>query len=126
LLGYIPDSLYFDKLISISVGGIWNADAVNYFQHFLHQVTLSKPKIMIERLSKQTKGYQLRFWQFYWTSLPAAHEYKEKHDKLRAILISIDPAATKIMDIGFEYAWKEYDFQDMHPKFKHIDKSGIN
>jgi hypothetical protein len=119
LFGSIPDSLYFDKVISISVGGIWNADAVNFFQYHVHHITLKKPKTMLERLSKQTKGYQLRFWQFYWTSLPANYRSKEKYDELRAILFAISPQVTEIMDIGFEYAWKEYFFQDGHPKFNH-------
>jgi hypothetical protein len=117
LYGSIPDSLYFDKLISIAIGGRWEADDGS--QDFLHQVTEAKPKVMLARLSKQTKGYQLRFWQFYWSSLPAGHELKEEHDKLRSILVAIDPAATKIMDVGFEYAWKEYDFQDIHPDLDH-------
>jgi hypothetical protein len=38
-------------------------------------------------------------------------------DKL--ISIAINPAATKIMDVRFEYAWKEYDFQDIHPHLDH-------
>jgi hypothetical protein len=119
LYGSIPDSLYFDKLISISIGGKWDSDRVYFSQDFLRQVTGEKPHVMLARLSKQTKGYQLRFWQFYWSSLPAAHEYKEEHDRLRSILFAIDPEATKIMDIGFEYAWKEYDFQDIHPTLNH-------
>jgi hypothetical protein len=119
LYGSIPDSLYFDKLISIAIGGRWDSDRVYFSQDFLHQVTEAKPKVMLARLSKQTKGYQLRFWQFYWSSLPAGHELKEEHDKLRSILVAINPAATKIMDVGFEYAWKEYDFQDIHPHLDH-------
>jgi hypothetical protein len=119
LYGSIPDSLYFDKLISIAIGGIWKADYINFFQMFIRRVTEEKPHVMLARLSKQTKGYQLRFWQFYWSSLPAGHELKEEHDKLRSILVAINPAATKIMDIGFEYAWKEYDFQDIHPTLNH-------
>jgi hypothetical protein len=119
LFGSIPDSLYFDKVINISIGGIWNADAVSFLQAQIHRVVKAKPRTMIARLSKQTKGYQLRFWQFYWSSSSANREYKKEHDELRAVFLAISPQATKIMDIGFEYAWKEYDFQDKHPKFDH-------
>ncbi|RNC63377.1 hypothetical protein [Proteiniphilum sp. X52] len=54
----------------------------------------------------------MRFWQFYWSSLEATHEYEQEHAKLRKILIEISPAATKIMDVGFEYTWKEMEFPD--------------
>lgn len=112
LLGVIPDSLFYDKLITLSIGGKWGADNTSFLQRFIQEATLKNPKAMVARLSKHRKGYQLRFWQFYWSSLEATHEYEQEHARLRKILIEISPAATKIMDVGFEYAWKEMEFPD--------------
>jgi hypothetical protein len=38
---------------------------------------------MFSRLSKQTRGFQLRFWQFYWSSLEANNNYDKECDKLK-------------------------------------------
>jgi hypothetical protein len=64
----IPDSVYCDKLISLSIGGRWDADAPSALKTVLHKAMLMKTQSMFDRLSKQTRGFQLRFWQFYWSS----------------------------------------------------------
>lgn len=120
LLGVVPDTLFYDKLITLCIGGKWYADAPNFLKIFIRETTVKNPEIMVERLSKHTKGYQLRFWQFYWSSLEAGIGLEKEHADLRKILIEISPAATQIMDVGFEYAWKEmgypmFDFLHLKP-----------
>jgi hypothetical protein len=55
----IPDSIYCDKLISLSVGGIWDADASSGLQDVLHKIMSIKPKVIFRRLSRQTPWFSI-------------------------------------------------------------------
>jgi hypothetical protein len=103
----IPDSIYCDKLVSLSIGGRWDADASSALQRILHKIVSIKPNVMFNRLSKQTRGFQLRFWQFYWSSLEANDNYNKECDKLKKMMKDTYPDEIKIMTTAFEYAWKE-------------------
>jgi hypothetical protein len=107
LLGVIPDSIYYVKMINIAAGGYWDADHINKYQDFLHRVAKSHTKVLVEQLKKQTKGFQLRFWQFFWSTLPDANYRKDEYLALRKQLYGISQSVTKIMDIAFEYSGKE-------------------
>jgi hypothetical protein len=108
----VPDTLYYDRLISLSIGGRWDADNVNYLAGHIRKCTEAKPELMLRRLALQRKGYQLRFWQYYWSSLEANHRLKTRYEELRKVMLPISPEQVKIMDIGFEYAWKELEYPD--------------
>jgi hypothetical protein len=103
----IPDSIYCDKLISLSIGGRWDADASSALQGVLHKIISINPNVMFSRLSKQRRGFQLRFWQFYWSSLEANNIYDKECDNLKKMMIKTYPNEIKIMTTAFEYAWKE-------------------
>lgn len=69
----IKDSIYCLKLIHLSIGANYDSDGLSFFQHILRD-KMQNPKlfsIFIDLLSRPTwtKGEQLRFWMFYWSSL---------------------------------------------------------
>ncbi|MDR1129719.1 MAG: hypothetical protein LBK96_01900 [Prevotellaceae bacterium] len=103
----VPKASYCDRLIRLSIAGKWDADAVNDLKRLIHEYTVKNPETVLDCLSKYSRGYQLRFWQFYWTSLNATHEYLDEYNKLRTIIFPVSPEQTGIMDIAFEFAWKE-------------------
>jgi hypothetical protein len=112
-LTQISPASYCKRLITLAIGGRWDADAVSYLKSLIHDYTKKNPKMLLSGLSEYSRGYQLRFWQFYWSSLAATHEYQSKYNKLRAILYPISPEQIRIMDIAFEFAWKEMDTPDV-------------
>jgi hypothetical protein len=103
----IPDSIYCDRLISLSVSGRWDGDISVTIQNILHKIMSVKPETIFRRLPKQTRGFQLRFWQFYWSSLEANNIYDKECDNLKRKMINKFPNEVKIMTTAFEYAWKE-------------------
>jgi hypothetical protein len=103
----VPKASYCDRLIRLSIAGKWDADAVSDLKCLIHEYTAKNPETVLNCLSKYSRGYQLRFWQFYWTSLNATNEYQDEYNKLRAIIFPVSPEQTRIMDIAFEFAWKE-------------------
>ncbi|MDR0560409.1 MAG: hypothetical protein LBG92_09565 [Prevotellaceae bacterium] len=110
-LSSIPSDVYYKKLVSLSIGGRWEVGAES-LREMIQKHTEKEPQKMLDALSKFSKGYQLRFWQFYWSSLVATHNYRDEYVKLRSVLYPLSPEQTKIMDIAFDFAWKELDVPD--------------
>lgn len=65
----ILDSVYFKKLISISINGHWAADGVNYFQKLLRDHIEKKPMVLFEILETLPRENVLSFWIFYFDGL---------------------------------------------------------
>lgn len=51
LITLLPDSVYCDKLIELSISGRWEADAPNYLQMVVRKTMQKKPEVMFQRLS---------------------------------------------------------------------------
>lgn len=69
----INDSIYCRKLINLSIGANYDSDGLNFFLYILKD-KMNDSKlfgIFIDLLSRPTwtKGEQLRFWMFYWSSV---------------------------------------------------------
>lgn len=67
-LNLVPDTVFCDKIIQLSFGGYWEADAANYLQHLVQKTTRDKSEVMFERLEKFTVGQQVSFWFFFFHS----------------------------------------------------------
>ncbi|MFA5670287.1 MAG: hypothetical protein WC967_13675 [Balneolaceae bacterium] len=65
-LDSIPDSIYFEKLINVSFEGSWDADAINYFQHGLHQRSLEKPELLFSLLQNYPDKKVQSFFHFFY------------------------------------------------------------
>lgn len=78
----INDTVYYKKIISIAIGGHWDADAINFFQHGLEQRVITKPELTVSILKKLPNSQISSFWYFYFDG---PHPQKQ-----------IDPALLKI------------------------------
>jgi len=67
-LNLLPDSVYFDKLIRLSLGGRFCPDAPSYLQHVLETIIKKKPASFFQRLSNFNEGQLISFWFFYFNS----------------------------------------------------------
>ena len=72
----INDTLYYKKIIGITIGGKWDADAVNFFQHGLQEHIVAKPELAVFILKKMDKSTIKSFWYFYFVGpIPKNHFY---------------------------------------------------
>ncbi|MEY8685301.1 hypothetical protein AB9N12_03860 [Bacteroides sp. AN502(2024)] len=87
LVTLLPDSIYCDKLIALSIGGRWEADAPNYLQMVVRKAMQKKPEVMFQRLSLLRQEDVFSFWYFFFHSLHSTKEdirlYSELHDKMQ-------------------------------------------
>ena len=65
LVTLLPDSVYCDKLIVISIGGRWEADAPNYLQLVVRKTMQKKSEVMFQRLSLLRQEDVFSFWRFF-------------------------------------------------------------
>lgn len=78
----ITDTLYYKKIISISIGGYWDGDAINFFQHGLRNKILNNPTLTIHILKGMSNDKIQSFWYFYFDG---AHPKKEMEEPLQKI-----------------------------------------
>lgn len=70
----LDEQVYFEKLISISLHGIWHADAVNYLKYRLNIKLPNKLLLFLNILSKYSNEEIKSFWYFYFDGPhPAEH-----------------------------------------------------
>ena len=126
-LSIIPDSSYCDKLIFIAVGGKWEADAPSAFQKILHKNMDKKTDVFFSQLSKLHRGFQLRFWQFYWSSMThpednmnyVREDFKRECELLRNKMKTTHLEEVKTMEIAFLFAFGEITFSKIENNFPH-------
>lgn len=101
LITLLPDSVYCDKLIELSIGGRWEADAPNYLQMVVRQTMQKKPEVMFQRLSLLWQGDVFPFWYFFFHSLHSTKEdiclYSELYNKMQRKY----PMIVKDMEVAF-------------------------
>ena len=99
----LNDTLFCNRLIALSVGASLDADAPNHLQTLLHNIMQQKNDVFMYCLSQIGKGYQMQFWQFYWSSITdnqnANKEYLELYNRYKTEY----PDMMKVMSIAFEY-----------------------
>ena len=126
-LKLIPDTTYCDKLISLCVGGKWEADATSALQQVLHDMMGKKADVFFSRLSLHHRGFQLRFWQYYWSSIThpednlnkVREDYPKECDLLKRKMTSKYPNEVKTMEIAMSYSLGEINFETIENNFPH-------
>jgi hypothetical protein len=63
----IPKKDFYKKIINIAIGGHWDADAVNYFQHGLHRKVLQNTKLTFDLLKVKRDNEIKSFFFFFFT-----------------------------------------------------------
>ncbi len=116
----INDTLYCNKLITLSVGALLDADAPNYLQELLHYVIQQRNDVFMYCLSKIEKGHQMQFWQFYWSNIVDGQSQGREFELLYNINKEKYPCLMQTMSIAFEYFNNKVLFME---DFKNMMKS---
>ena len=124
MLPLIPDTIYCDKLINLCIGGKWDADGPGALQGLIREIMSKKPQVMINRLSKQTRGFQLRFWLLYWSSLHLVESNIAQLNKLKNMFGHSMSDQVKIMETAFEFATEEFEMHYPYENYPHLNFRG--
>ena len=65
-LNNIDKVTYYKKIVSISIGGHWDADAINIFQEGLREKVLIDPTLIVDVLKVMPDNDVKSFWYFYF------------------------------------------------------------
>jgi len=84
-LNNINDTLYYRKIISIAIGGRWDADAVNMFQEGLRKRVLNNLELTIYLLKRMADDKISSFWYFYFDGVHPEKEIPEALLKLTTL-----------------------------------------
>ena len=87
----IPKERFLQKIVSIAIGGRWDADAVNYFQRGLRQTVMRDVTGAAAVIGTLSEEDQLAFWYFF---LDGLHPNAEIPNELGS-LESTSPAVYK-------------------------------
>ena len=83
-LDKIPDSLFYDRLISLGISGTVEADDVGKnLQNLIRRELKKNPKLMMERLSKRYYTSYFPFWYFVFNSLICHPNYVDLYETLK-------------------------------------------
>ncbi|MEE4286196.1 MAG: hypothetical protein V2I31_08615 [Mariniphaga sp.] len=98
-LNLVPDSVYFDKLIWLSLGGQFYPDAPNYLKKVLRQMMKEKQSIFFQRLNNFSDKQLISFWYFYFHSR-FEKDYKEEYERFGKLQYAY-PKVIKAMEIAY-------------------------
>ena len=94
-ISLVNDTVYCRKLVNIAVGGVYGADAPNYFKTALHRTMREKEGGMLYCISRLRKGHQMQFWQFYWSSNGKSDELEKEFAHLYELNVGKYPDMMK-------------------------------
>tara|TARA_R110002049_G_scaffold200971_3_gene371676 strand:- start:2198 stop:2797 length:600 start_codon:yes stop_codon:yes gene_type:complete len=105
-LNSINDTVYYNKIIKIAIGGKWNADAIFYFQYGLWSKVLKSPDLTVYLLNKYSDYEISNFFDFFfdgnnhpkWEVLPVQLEEISKQNK----------KIYSIMEKSFDNKWNTF------------------
>ena len=93
-LDKIVDTVYYTRLINLSIGGLWATDAISDLQELLYVKSKEKPDLLFYLLSTYPDEKVYSFWYFYFNTLLPSKEgipacftaLKGKYPKIYQIL----------------------------------------
>lgn len=99
----IDEAEYYTKLINVSIGGRWEADAVGAFHHGLQRRVIKRPKLTFDLLKPMTDDQIESFFFFLFHSIHPVWE--EVPDELKG-MYEYDKRVFSLMEKGLKNALK--------------------
>jgi hypothetical protein len=82
----VNDTMYYNKIIAISVDAHWQADAESFFQEIMKERTFKNMALVHHILSQHPEEKILQFWKFYFDGPhPAKTIDKDLHSYFKRI-----------------------------------------
>lgn len=106
-LDNINNDDFAKKIINISIGGKWDADAINYFQHGSRQRLNNNLFLFCKLLELYSHKETLSFWHFYFDG-PCPENYKDDFNDLYSRCMAINPKIAGLMKQAYEQLLLEH------------------
>jgi len=100
--------LYWSRLISLSCGAHWDADAVNILQDYIQTTVEENVKDFCLFLSDYNGKVISDFWHFYFDG-PHPEKYKEDYETLYLKIEGIDTKVANLMSLSYDKILSEHD-----------------
>ncbi len=101
----IPTKEYCERLISMSWGGHWEADAVNYLQDVLRKTTMKHIPIMLAALEEFEEKLHFPFWYFFFHSVVSDKRILQSYASIRDNLRLHKRLSVTTYDLAFTVAF---------------------
>ena len=101
---------YYEKMLSVGVGGVWDADEVSYLQYHLREIVVENAELSIEVLSKKEEKEIRSFWRFLFDGPHPGHRLNRKYyDELYPEVRDLNPKIAEQLSLAYEQLLSEYD-----------------
>ncbi len=100
----VPERELYQKIINISIGGRWNADAVNFFQSGLRDKVFANPKLTFDLLKNKPDAEIKSFFFFFYHSI---HPLYKKIPGELTKMKSYNGRIYRLMEKGLKDALKQ-------------------
>lgn len=101
---------YYEKMLSVGVGGVWDADEVNHLRRHLTEIVVENVRLSIEVLSKKEEKEIRSFWRFLFDGPHPGHRLKRKYyDELYPEVRDLNPKIAEQLKLAYEQLLSEYD-----------------
>ena len=126
-LDKIPDSLFYDRLITLGIGGTDDVDDIGSKLQDLIQTKLEEnPQLLMKCLSKKYYTAYFPFWYFFFNSLLCSSENVDIYEKLEGYEIMFNekyPVIMNYMEIAFIVSNGKARFlEDLFPLYNKSQK----
>ncbi len=103
----IPDTIYYEKMISLGIGGFWEADAIEYMRLHLLGLVFQNSSLAIDILKKKTNEEITSFFYFLFDG-PHPENFQQTYDELYSRLSGLDIKIANLMKKAYTYlVWIE-------------------
>lgn len=100
----IPQDTYCKRLIALSCGGHWEADAPNYLQEILVTYTMKHLDVMLKQM--EVIGPDAFYvWQFFFQSLHKEKSLQQNYETIRAALARYPKLSVDDLDLAFKVSY---------------------
>ena len=105
----IPKTDFFKRIIDVSLGGYWDADAINSLQMCIQNLFLENTKEAVEVLSTYNDADIKSFWHFFFDSRIFDHPLNvARYNQMRARVKAIDLRVFELMKEQWNYDYAKY------------------
>lgn len=114
----IPDSVFYDKVVAITCGLRYEADAQSQWHgHLLDILTRRgrEAERLIDRVALLRRGHQMQFWSFVWSAIVDVDD-GGKRDFHRAYIVGHYPRMAEIYDMAHQLFYDGINLSSISPR----------
>jgi len=98
----VPDSIYYDKMLSLGIGGFWDADDIGFIKVHSMVLLYEDLELAVNILDKKTDDEIASFWFFLYDG-PHPKNYQEAYNKTYEQLQALNPRVAALMKKAYAH-----------------------